>query len=382
MILLTGADGYLGWPAFLKLGKAFPEEQIIGVDNFSRRQWVDTVGSVSAIPVETMEKRMEAVKRLGLHHLHFIEGDLADQDFVYQLLQQFKPDTIIHLAAQPSAPYSHINGKTAAFTQENNNSMLRNLLWGMHEIGLEDTHLIVTTTTGVYGTPEFTIPEGFLTLQGDNGLERIPYPGMATSWYHMSRANDINNLYVAHHLWKLPITDIRTSIIFGTDTEETKQDEALANRFDFDFYFGVVPNRFCAQALANVPITIYGKGEQKKPMIPLEDAVISIVNAVKLNKAKAFEVFNQASLLVSPVDLGQAVQKACSDRGLSVQLSHIPNPRVEKEEHQMKMELSGFSKQLLKKEPQSLQETIDQTIKTLAPYKETIKNYQHAMLNH
>lgn len=382
MILLTGADGYLGWSTFLKLGKSFPQEQIIGVDNFSRRQWVENVGGISAVPIADMNNRIIEAKKHGIHNLHFITGDLSDQDFVYQLLKQFKFKTIIHLASQPSAPYSHINGKTASFTQENNNSMLRNLLWGMHELGLENSHLITTTTTGVYGAPNFKIPEGFLTIQGNTGYDKIPYPGMATSWYHMSRANDINNLYLAHHLWKLPITDIRTSIIFGSETEETKLSEALATRFDFDYYFGVVPNRFCAQAISDYPITIYGKGEQRKPMITLEDATVSIVNSVKMEKEKSFEVFNQESLLVSPKDLGNAVKKACANAGIDVQLSHISNPRVEKEDHQMEMDNSGFMNKLLKKEPQPLQQSIDQMVNSIIPYKETIKQYQISMLNH
>lgn len=380
MILLTGADGYLGWPTFLKLSKTFPDEQIIGVDNLARRRWVEQIGSVSAIPIEEIDGRMQAANEQGFTNLHFIKGDLTDIDFVYQLLKQFKPTTIVHLASQPSAPYSHINGRTAAFTQENNNGMMRNILWGMHELGLEDRHLIVTTTTGVYGAPEFKIPEGFLTVEGKKGKEKIPYPAMATSWYHMSRANDINNLFLAHYMWKIPITDIRTSIIFGSQTEETKRSEKLATRFDFDFYFGVVPNRFCAQALSNYPITIYGKGEQKKPMITLEDAATSVVNAVNMNKDKEYEVFNQAALLVSPKDLGEAVQKAGREAGIDVQLTHIKNPRVEKEDHQMEMDNRGFIERLLKKEPQVLESSIRQTMTDLLPYRDTISRYQTALL--
>lgn len=380
MMLMTGADGYLGWPTALKLSKTFPDERIIGIDNLGRRKWVEHVGGASAIPIGDVKTRLEAAEENHFDNLHFIEGDLADSDFVYQLLQRFQPEVIVHLAAQPSAPYSQISGKLASFTQENNNQMLRNLLWGMKELGLEDSHLIITTTTGVYGAPDFTIPEGFLNVEGENGKEKIPYPAMATSWYHMSRANDINNLYLAHHLWKLPMTDIRTSIIFGTETNETKLDPRLATRFDFDFYFGVVPNRFCAQALAGHPITIYGKGEQKKPMITLEDAVTSIVNAVSMRKKSTFEVVNQFSLLVSPKDLSRAVQRSCASMNIPVNITHIENPRVEKEQHDMKMENEKFIEKLLPKQPESLQSAIDRTIKSLSPYRKTIKQYQTSML--
>ncbi|MCF6093320.1 NAD-dependent epimerase/dehydratase family protein [Microaerobacter geothermalis] len=383
MVIVTGADGYIGWPTMLKLSKSFPKERIVGIDHFGRRKWVENIGSVSAIPVADMKTRINAAREWGFSNLHFIEGDLTDKNFTYEILQVFKPKVIIHLAAQPSAPFSHINGQMATFTQENNNGMLRNILWGMKESGLTDTHLITTTTTGVYGAPEFTIPEGFLSIKNEETKQTdiIPYPGMATSWYHMSKANDINNLYLAHHLWKLPITDIRTSIVLGTETSETKIDSRLATRFDFDFYFGVVPNRFCAQALANHPITIYGKGEQKKPMITLEDAVISIVNAADMEKDATFEVFNQASIWVSPKDLALAVQQACQKVNISVNIIHIENPRKEKEVHEMKMQNSGFLSKLLKKSPQSLQEGIDHMIQSLLPFRETIIQYQSRFLN-
>ena len=39
-ILLTGVDGYLGWPLALALSKKFKNSVIIGVDNLSRRKWV------------------------------------------------------------------------------------------------------------------------------------------------------------------------------------------------------------------------------------------------------------------------------------------------------------------------------------------------------
>src|SRR5690606_40669587 len=75
----------------------------------------------------------------------------------------------------------------------------RNLLWGIKECGLEhSTHLIETTTTGVYGSPNFTIPEGFIHVETDSGSDTIPYPGMATSWYrseeHTSELQSRENL--------------------------------------------------------------------------------------------------------------------------------------------------------------------------------------------
>ena len=103
-VLLTGADGYLGWPTALRLSDRL-EERIVCVDNFARREWVAESGSVSATPIDDPETRFADVENLSL-----IEGDLADRDFVLQLLDTYEPDTVLHAAAQPSAPYSQING--------------------------------------------------------------------------------------------------------------------------------------------------------------------------------------------------------------------------------------------------------------------------------
>ena len=128
-ILLTGIDGYIGWPTALRLSKEFKTARIIGVDNLARRRWVQECGSVTAIPVSSMETRLEAAREHGFQNICFTEGDLTDKLFVDQLISVFKPEVILHCAAQPSVPYSHINGHLANYTQFNNNQSTRNLPW-------------------------------------------------------------------------------------------------------------------------------------------------------------------------------------------------------------------------------------------------------------
>src|SRR3712207_3658960 len=131
-ILVTGADGYIGWPLMLKLSREFPEERIVGVDSFGRRRWVEEVGSVSAVPIMGMQERLDAAREtLGITNISFISGDLVDRDFVNQLYATFRPRVVLHVAAQPSAPYSEINGERANYTQFINTQATRNLLWGL-----------------------------------------------------------------------------------------------------------------------------------------------------------------------------------------------------------------------------------------------------------
>jgi len=263
-VLLTGADGYLGWPTALRLADRL-DERIVCVDNFARRSWVAESGSVSATRVESPEERFDAVENLSL-----VEGDLADRDFVLQLLETYEPDTVLHAAAQPSAPYSSINGERALYTQRNNVSMNLNLLHGLAECGLDDTHFIETTTTGIYGAPHFPIPEGGMEVERKDGSDEVPFPAMGGSWYHQTKSFDAANMRLAESQFEFPMSEVRTAIVYGTETEETQAHES-PTRFDFDYYFGTVVNRFCAQAVAGYPITVYGKGEQRKPMVSLED---------------------------------------------------------------------------------------------------------------
>ena len=379
-ILLTGIDGYAGWPVALGLSREFSEARIIGVDNLARRKWVEECGSISAIPIESMEVRLETARKQDYKNISFIKGDLRDRDFVYNLIEMYRPEVIVHFAAQPSAPYSQISGERASYTQFNNNESTRNLLWAIKEKRLTmDTHFIETTTTGVYGTPEFEIPEGFIEVERKGKKDILPFPLTAGSWYHMSKTHDVNNLFLANKLWKLTITDLRMAIVFGTDTEDTKKDPCLATRFDFDYYFGVVGNRFAAMATSGYPLMIYGKGEQRKPQVSLQDVVQSTVNAVKKELNGNMEIFNQTLGAVSILELAMGIQKGASELGEKVDLKHIPNPRVEKEEHKMEIDNGKFLK-LLGKKPDSVEEGLKEVMSVLQSYKETIISYKDRFL--
>ena len=70
-ILLTGIDGYCGWPLALALSKKFKNSKIIGVDNLSRRKWVKFSKSNSAIPIKNMSLRYLKLKNSGLKIFFF-----------------------------------------------------------------------------------------------------------------------------------------------------------------------------------------------------------------------------------------------------------------------------------------------------------------------
>ena len=374
MILVTGADGYVGWPVFLRLSERFPDERIVGVDNFARRRWVEEIGSISAIPILSPGERKRRVEELG--RVSFVEGDLTSREFVNMLTRVYEPDVVIHLAAQPSAPYSQISWEKAVYTQYNNNISTLNLLWALKENDLLDTHFIAATTTGVYGAPEYPIPEGFYEVEYRGGRDIVPHPHMAGSFYHMSKCNDINNMFLAHKQWGLNVSDVRVAIVTGATTEEAKGE--LATRFDFDFYFGVVTHRFCAQALIGCPITVYGKGQQGKPFVTLEDCVKSFVELAGRG-GEGYKVYNQTLGAVKIVELAEMIREAAAEEiGLEVEVKHVPNPRVEKEEHEMVIENENFRKLVGK--PRDLKDAIADIFREIEKRKAVIEAYKDRFL--
>jgi len=372
-VLLTGADGYLGWPTALRLADRL-DERIVCVDNFARREWVAESGSVSATRVEEPEERFESVENLSL-----IEGDLAERDFVLQLLETYEPHTVLHTASQPSAPYSSINGERALYTQRNNISMNLNLLHGLAECGLDDTHFIETTTTGIYGAPHFPIPEGGLSVDRKGGSDEVPFPAMGGSWYHQTKSFDAANMRLAQSQFEFPMSEVRTAIVYGTETEETLAHDS-PTRFDFDYYFGTVVNRFCAQAVAGYPITVYGKGEQRKPMVSLEDTVESLVRLVERgHDGEEIDIYNQVTRPVAIVELAETIAEVGDEFELDAEVKHYENPRNEDEEHKMEMENSAFL-DLVGGQRQSLEEGIRDVLGTLVDEQDRIAAHEDRFL--
>ncbi|UTF54976.1 NAD-dependent epimerase/dehydratase family protein [Natronosalvus rutilus] len=379
-ILVTGGDGYLGWPTALRIASR-TDDRVVLVDNFARREWVESVGSTTAVPIADIDARLEAAEEaLGLENLSFVEGDLTDRAFVDQLLSVHEPETIVHTAAQPSAPYSQINGERANYTQHNNMQATRNLLWGLHEAGLSDTHFIETTTTGVYGAPRFPIPEGGATMENQGERDDVPFPAMAGSWYHLTKSHDAANMRLAHKQFDIPISDVRTAITYGTETKETAAHPDLATRFDFDYYFGVVTHRFCAQAVAGYPMTVYGKGEQRKPFIALEDAAEGLARlALEETNHDGLAVYNQVTRAISIVEIAETIASVAHEFDLDVDVEHFENPREEDETHKMEIEHDRYA-DLIDGQSTTFEDGVRQILGTLVDHERTVTSHEDRFL--
>ena len=123
-------------------------------------------------------------------------------------------------------------------------------------------------------------------------------------------------------------------------------------------------NRFIMKAIKNQFLPIYGKGEQKKPFIDLEDAVDSLYNILKIKNNNKFHILNQYSETLSILQISNLIKKVAKQYKLKVNIKNIKNPRTENETHKMRMLNSNFLK-VLKRKPKSILKSIELTFQDL-----------------
>jgi len=330
-VLITGIDGYTGWPLALHLlGRG---HEVAGLDNFVTRRRVREVGSWSATPIQTFPHRQEAVQELLGKTISFHRGDVTNYAFVHGVLEAERPDAIVHLGEQRSAPYSMIDVHHAVATQTQNISGTINLLYAMKEL-VPDCHLVKMGTMGEYGTPNIDIAEGFFDPEWRGRKDaHLPFPRQAGSWYHWSKVHDSGNVMFATRVWGLRSTDIMQGVVYGVRTPEMI-DDRLLTRFDFDEVWGTALNRFVAEAILGLPITAYGKGGQTRGYIALEDSMQSLRLSVENPVASGeYRVINQFDAAYSVNQLAELTCEVARKFSLEPRIEHVPNPRVESEDH-------------------------------------------------
>ena len=309
------------------------DHEVAVLDNFSKRAWELELNAEPLIPVSTLPNRVHAWQEVTGRHIASFVGDLCEYDFVRDVLRDFQPDAIVHFGEQPSAPFSMMDQRRCVITQVNNISGTLNILWAMREL-IPAAHLVKLGTMGEYGTPNIDIEEGFIEVEYKGRKDVLPYPKQPGSFYHLSKVHDSHNITFACKVWKLRSTDLHQGVVYGVATDESELDKRLATSFHYDEIFGTALNRFCVQAIAGVPLTVYGKGGQTRGFLNIRDTLrcveLSILNPPQAGEYRAFNQFTQ---MFSVLDLAQTVQNQAQKLGFRVTINHLPNPRVEAEEH-------------------------------------------------
>jgi UDP-sulfoquinovose synthase len=330
-VLVVGGDGYCGWATALYLSERGYDVAI--VDSLVRRHWDLTLGVETLTPIAAIRHRVDRWHELTGKTIPVYVGDICDYPFVQQFMREFEPESIVHFGEQRSAPFSMIDREHAVMTQVTNVTGTLNLLFAIKEFN-KDIHLVKLGTMGEYGQPNIDIEEGYITIKHNGREDRLPYPMQPGSFYHLSKVHDSHNIRFACRIWGLRATDLNQGVVYGVLTDETSRDELLINRFDYDEVFGTVLNRFCLQAAIGHPLTVYGTGGQTRGFLDIRDTVRCMELAVA-NPAAAgeFRVFNQFTEQFNVADLAMMVHRVGTAEGMKIDVEHVDNPRVEKEEH-------------------------------------------------
>jgi UDP-sulfoquinovose synthase len=330
-VLILGGDGYLGWPTALRFSARGHEVSV--VDNFSRRRWVADAGGDSLTPILELDARLAAWQETSGREIRSFTGAVEDGEFLDGVVAEIRPEVVIHYGQQASAPYSMGSREHAVETQYGNVIGNLNLLFAIRD-HVPDCHLVKLGTMGEYGQPNIDIEEGYIEIEHKGRRDVLPYPKLPASLYHCSKVHDSTNIHFACRTWGLRATDLNQGVVYGIETEETATDERLITRFDYDELFGTVLNRFCLQAVIGHPLTVYGSGGQTRGFLNIRDT-LQCVELAATNPAEAgeFRVFNQFTEQFSVIDLAHLVKLSAEHLGYTVEIDHVDNPRVEKEEH-------------------------------------------------
>jgi UDP-sulfoquinovose synthase len=332
-LVVLGGDGYIGWPLALELATTYPEKTVLVVDNFMMRRHSAKVGASSLLPIRSMAERIEAYREAtGLDNLRFLELDVSNPDQMTGLFTSCTPEVVYHLAHQRAAPYSMLGLRECIETVTNNEVGFLNLIWLLKEHA-PDCHLVKLGSFGAYAKPGLDIPEGdcHLALNGKVSAVPAPFPRASDDFYHITKINDGNFAGLACRKWGLRISDVMQSTVFGAATERTLEDRRLHTRFDYDGILGTVVNRFVTQAVAGLPLTVYGSGSQTTGIMVLADCVRVLAHlAADPCDPGTHRLINNSPRIYSINELAEMVRDEGNRLGMDVRVSRNRyNPRFE-----------------------------------------------------
>lgn len=241
-IIVTGGAGFIGSNFVYYELDNYPEDEIICLDKLTY-----------AGNLETLEIALKNPK------FKFVKGDIADRKFVYDLFEKEKPDIIVNFAAESHVDRSIENPEIFLQTNVIGTSVLMD---ACRKYGIKRYHQV--STDEVYGDLPLDRPDLFF-------IETTPLH--TSSPYSASKASADLLVQAYHRTYNLPTTISRCSNNYGP----------------YHFPEKLIP-LMIANALNNKKLPVYGKGENVRDWLYVEDHCSAIDLIIR--KGKVGEVYN------------------------------------------------------------------------------------------
>lgn len=241
-IVVTGGAGFIGGNFVYHMLNKYPEYEIICLDKLTY-----------AGNMETLEQAMKNPK------FKFVKADIADREAVYGLFETEKPDVIVNFAAE-----SHVDRSISdpGIFLQTNIMGTGVLLDACRKYGIKRYHQV--STDEVYGDLPLDRPDLFFTEET---------PLHTSSPYSASKASADLLVLAYYRTFKVPVTLSRCSNNYGP----------------YHFPEKLIP-LMIANALNDKPLPVYGKGENVRDWLYVEDhcAAIDLI----IHNGRVGEVYN------------------------------------------------------------------------------------------
>ncbi len=241
-IIVTGGAGFIGGNFVHYMLNKYNDYKIICLDALTYAGNMETLEPVNCNP-----------------NFKFYKADIADREAVYEIFEKEKPDIIVNFAAESHVDRSIDNPGIFLQTNVIGTGVLMD---ACRKYGITRYHQV--STDEVYGDLPLDRPDLFFT-------ENTPLH--TSSPYSASKASADLLVQAYHRTFKLPVTISRCSNNYGP----------------YHFPEKLIP-LMIANALADKELPVYGKGENVRDWLYVEDHCSAI--DLIIHKGRVGEVYN------------------------------------------------------------------------------------------
>lgn len=241
-IIVTGGAGFIGSNFIYFQLKNHPEDRIVCLDALTY-----------AGNLKTLDQAMKNPS------FRFVKGDIVDRETVYKLFEEEKPDIIVNFAAESHVDRSIENPELFLQTNILGTQVLMD---ACRKHGIKRFHQV--STDEVYGDLPLDQPDLFFTEET---------PIQTSSPYSASKASADLLVQAYSRTFKLPVTITRCSNNYGP----------------YHFPEKLIP-LMISRALADESLPVYGKGENVRDWLYVEDHCSAIDLVIR--KGREGEVYN------------------------------------------------------------------------------------------